>query len=310
MLTFEASSPDELKKFLSEQPGSVSSSPRLAALAISGPQVLVRVFQFGSVPSKELKRRLLHEAVELLSLPVSDIELMYQILGSADGEINGVYVCLPRKLLHRYLWVLYRAKFVPAHITAASAVYLASFFKDPQLDGRVCFLNFSNKKMICLAIFLQRKCELFREIPYENWAEATTEILQSLRSVCAKSSVKQFDRIYLVGADPYQEDLGEQIKYDFNAAVEHRPAVDLEQVLKETDLAGLNLAQNYIFPLNERIQILRILHLVIAVLLCAGIGLGVKIKMSDQLMNSVKNSYQPAEYQYAVELQTKLKASK
>ena len=203
ILTFEASSPKELRNLLSSQSQNTHPPSRFATLAVSGPQVLVRLFQFESIPPKEIRKRLFFEAVEFLSLPVSEIELTFQILASHSTRIRGIYTCLPKKLLQDYLSVFHHAKLVPITITAYLATCLNYFLKEPQTgEGRVCFLDFSKEKTIYLAVVSQKKCELLREIPYENWTEAKAEILQSLRSVCAKSPVKQFDRIYITGEHP------------------------------------------------------------------------------------------------------------
>jgi hypothetical protein len=310
LFNFEAASPEELKKYLSALPKKKPGSLRLAKLAISGPQVLVRPFQFDAITPKELTTRLLHEAVSLLSLPVSQVALTYQTFASSDGKVNGVYLCLPRKILHGYLWVLHRAQFVPTHITASSALYLDHFLKEVQTEGKVCFINFSNPKAVVLTVILQKKCELLREIPYEDWADTKAEIIQSLRSVCAKSSMKQFERLYIIGSDPHQAELAQQIQQGFNVTAESRPAVNVMKILEETDIVSLNWARSYVFSVSERQQILKIFHIIIALLLFISIGFGVKVALNGRAINKVKSSYTSAEYQHAVDLRSVLEKKK
>ena len=173
ILTLEASSPKELQNILAAKFSATKPASRSINLIINGPQVLTRLFQFEPVSDKELKRRLLHEAVELLSLPVSEIDLNFQILNFSPTKISGIYVCIPKKIIKNYLWVLFQAKLYPVQIIPYAAACLNSFLKESQSgQEKKCFLNFMKEKIIYLVILSRKDCEWIREIPYEKIGRA------------------------------------------------------------------------------------------------------------------------------------------
>ena len=125
--TFIVTSPQELIEILSAPAKENRRSP-FVSLAISGPQVLVRPFRFAKLPIKEIKHRLQIEAVEFLSLPAGEIESDIQIAHEQGGEVAGIFVCAPRKLLQTYVSYLTKVKLMPTRITLYTLSLLETFF--------------------------------------------------------------------------------------------------------------------------------------------------------------------------------------
>ena len=305
-LTFVVASPQELTDRLKETP---AKSP-FAALAISGSQILVRAFQFKDLSLADTKSRLQAEAVELLSVPFSEIEFDYQVFGSAPERTAGVYLAMPRKLLREYLAVFDNAKFIPIKMTAAILATIDSFCQKRDIAaGRCCLLDLSNPSKIHAAIFMNKQCEFIREIPYDNLEEARVEIIQTLRSASAASTVKQVEQIYWAGDLQNKEDLLRQIEKISQAKIEQGPALDMnESLASESGFFNLNLLKRFSFSLSERSKVIAIMDKALAavvigcVLLTAGhlsAWIGVK---------KVKSSYKASDYEYAKKLEKQLKS--
>ena len=310
LLALQASSPEELNACLPNILKNNKSRLRYITLSITGPRVLVRSFDFENLAIKEIKNRLKFEAVELLSLPVEEIEFDFQILNSTREKTSGVFICLPKNLLKSYIHVLDKANLIPIKITAHILAMMDAFFqKHKTNNGRFCLLDFSESNKIKLAVFNNRQYELLREISYENLDEAKVEVMQSLRSACAKSHVKQLDYVYFSGDLTGKEELMTQVEGDFNTKIEREPSLDIGTALCcRNNFFSLNLIRNYFFSLPERKQILAVMDLILFLCLLGCIDLTYKVKQTEILISDLSSSYTPVDLEYAKQLKKQLKS--
>ena len=311
ILPLEASSPEELNAKINVlSKNAKAMAARFVALAVSGPQILVRPFDLANVPLKEVKNRLKFDAVELLSLPAEEIEFDFQILNSTPDKISGVFACSPKKLLRSYLLVLDKARLIPLKATTHILATLDALFQKHKeaSNQRLCLLDFSQPNVIKLAVFHHLQCELLREISYETRGEAEMEVMQSLRSACARSSVKQLDHVYFCGEVAGKEELIAQVERDFNIKIEHEPFLDSKTVLcSENNFFSLNVMRNYSLSLSERKQILMVINVILLLCLLGFIGLTLKVKQAEKFISDLKSSYTAADLDYARRLERQLK---
>ena len=282
------------------------------ALAISGSQVLVRTFDLPKAPFPDIINNLKFDAVELLSLPVDEIELDFQVLSSTKEKVSGVFACLPKKLLADYLSILDKEKITPVKITAYILAHIDAFLLSHTTNNkRFCLLDFSKRDIIHLAVFNQKQCELLREIPYENLEEARLEVIQSLRSACGKSHAKQFDHIYFSGDLAQSEQLASEIGRDFSSATEHIPFIDIKTALcHESNFFDLNLLSKYSFFLSGRKKILKITNILLWLCFFICLLLTWEIQKTEKLINILKSSYSASDYDYARNLKNQLRSLK
>ncbi len=308
-IALEASSPEELSAKLAEIPKAEDPTNRFAILAISGPQVLVRPFEFTGVSIKELKNRLQYEAVELLSLPVEEIEFDFQIFISTPEKISGVFVCVPKKLLRDYLGVLDKVKLIPVKVTATILAVIDSFFQQHKIkEERCCLVDFSSQRIINLAVFNSRQCELLREITYENIDEASLEVVRSLRSSCAKSTAKQFERIYFLGDPTNVGKLISEVEgFTTEVLLDNSEGIP-RNFNTENNYFNLNLIRNYTVSSGERRRIMAAVHYVMMISLALSLLLAVIIKINSILINNIRASYTVNEYERAKNLEKQLKS--
>jgi len=214
-LILTTSSPEDLSKKISTTKG--LEQYNFVSIAIRGNDVHVCPFRLPKIPLKELTQKLEFEAVELLNLPLEEIEIDFQILDSSDETIKGIFICTSRKLLNEYMHVLKATKLAPIKITSHLIASIDAFLvKHSHNVQRYCFLEFSQDQKINLAVFNNCQCELLREITYENLDEAKQEIIQTLRSACANSKAKKYDHIYLTGALEHKEEIVRLIEDTFH----------------------------------------------------------------------------------------------
>lgn len=308
VLVIEASSPEDLKINLESIFKITRLESRFVSLAISGPQVLVCPFHYKDVRVKDLKNLLRLEAVELLSLPANEIEVDFQIFRSTEDLICGVFLCLPKGLLKKYVDVLDKAKLIPIKVTAHIFASIETFLRQQAvMDQKLCFLDFSKENLIHLAVFNNEQCELIREIPYEHIDEARQEVIQSLRSVCAQSSLKNFDTIYCIGELAGLDDLRQEIEKRFSTHTESHPALDISTALGvEDNFFSLNLMRNFTFSLKERKQIFMGTHLVLALFLAVCVLMASKTIMNSRKIQKLESMYSSKDVNYAVNLKRHL----
>jgi len=310
-VTFSTSSPEELEtKLTADIKNPKVMSAKFAVLAISGPHVLAQPFEFTDISIKDLKNRLRSQAVELLLLPADDVELDFQIFSSSNEKINGVFICLPKKLLQQYIAVLNKTKLVLLKVTAQILAVSGSFLLQQKIaEERFCLMDFSKPNTICLSIFNNRQCELLREISYETFAEASLEVIRTLRSSCAKSIAKQFAQIYSLGDLSHAGELISQIKSDFNISVLTGNATDVTTALStDNSYFSLNLMRNYVVSLSGRKKFHMVMRLVVFICVVINIGLTMRMKMNAKSLEAISASYTAAELEHARRLENQVKS--
>src|SRR5262245_53645708 len=107
------SSPQELRDLLSAETKKGGFNFQFITLSLTDPQVYVYPFQMPQAPRKELLEHLIDEAVELSSLHINDIELDFQVFSEKEGALDGVFTCIPKKVLEDYIAICDQAKLVP-----------------------------------------------------------------------------------------------------------------------------------------------------------------------------------------------------
>ncbi len=247
-LTVNASSPDELSVQLSQLSLMETAQYKYVALSISGPDVLVQPFNIPNIKIKDIKTRLQMVSVELLNLPADQIAFDYQIFSSKDGSVCGVFTCAPKSLINRYNKVVQDSGFEVIRITAYILTSINAFYQDhPEVSHRFCLLDFSRDGYINLAVMHDLKFELLRKVAYDNFSEALFEIKQSLRSACAKSTVKHFDHIYFSGDIPEQDRIINEIQTTFDSQSHYKDAQDVKRAQNSQHaLFSINLAREHV----------------------------------------------------------------
>ncbi len=309
LLAFAASSAEELENKITTSLKENPSKSRLTTLAIGGPQVLICPFNLEKMSSKELLAHLRSEAVGMLSLPLDQIVMDYQILSGEDETVAGIYTCLPKSSLDGYLAVLNNAKLIPVKITTYFLATIDSFFRQHETKNeRFCLIDFSKETNINLAIFMDHQCELIRQIPYDDDNEAKNEVIQSLRSACSKSRNKQFDNIYFYGHLTNKENLILEIEKVFNTKTTRYHSMDVSSLTTQDNFFTINLLKEHAFSLQERRLIFLAVHAVLLIVLLVNIGLGIKLFEINKNITDIKSSYNDSEYSYALSLQEQVNA--
>src|SRR6185503_13998724 len=155
------------------------------ALSLTDPKVYVYPFQMPKSPRKQLLEHLIDEAVELSSLHINDIELDFQVFGSKEGIIEGVFVCIPKKLLEEYIAVCDKAGLIPIHFTAQLLRAVGALHaKHKGSKEHFVALDFL-KDRVSVALFCNEHCDFMRQIKFESIEEVRGDIIQSLRSASA-----------------------------------------------------------------------------------------------------------------------------
>lgn len=215
-LAVASSSPEDLAFRLADRSEEDQRRQRYIHLAISSPEVVVQPFTIPGINVRDVRDRLKLVSVELLNLPADRISFDYQILSSADNQVSGLFVCAPKSLIDGFLDVIARARLQPLKILPYILSSIDAFYLQNEAQNqRFCLLDFTRNGYINLAVIHLQRFELLRKVPYESFEEAMLEINRSLRSACAKSSVKHFDRIYLSGLIPQQARLITEIEEQF-----------------------------------------------------------------------------------------------
>ncbi len=312
LLTFAVSSPEELNGKLAVARKECKVKYPYVALAVSGPKVIVRPFTLSNVARKDVKNCLKFEAVELLNLPIGDIALHYQILNIKDEIITGIFACIPKKLIWEYRIAASKARMIPVLMKPFVIASIDSFLAKNTIDEkRFAVLDFSKPNKINLAIFQNRKCEWLREIPYEDTQEAKNEIIQSMRSSCAKSATKDFNIVYMAGETLARNEFVSAIKKDFPAEIRQVPAIDVSAGLSaKKTFFGLNLLRRYALTLRQRKIFFKVSTGLFALLILICLGLFGLLKIIEKNIRDVQSSYTQADYQKALKLQKKLEAIK
>lgn len=282
------------------------------SLAVNTSEISVCPFQLDGVEKKEIKNRLLGEAVETLSLPADLIELDYQVFKSTEDQTRGVYVCYPKELLKKYLSAVDQSGYIPVKIVPSILAGIDSFldqYKEEQ--GRFCLFDFSKANMIYFAVFSDGHCDFLREVPYESGDEVEYEVIQSLRCACAISSIKKFDHIYFSGSVPGKDKLLTRVKKLFCENVTHGYFTNIEESLRRKDnVFALNLIDKKSFSLKERKVAKQVVYGGLALCLLAILVLAINIFVAGEKIKDLEFKNTTSDYNYALDLQKRLKELK
>ena len=306
--TFTVTSPQELGEVLAQRPS--GTEPAFAAVAVSGPQILARTFQFQNIPPAKTKLSLQAEAIELLSLPINEIELDYHVYNSTSEKVNGIFICLPRKSLKEYFSILDKHQVIPVKITAAILPAIETFCQEHPTTGRCCLFDFSVPQKVNFIILQDQQCEFLREIHYDNLAEAKTEIIQTLRSVSASSAVKSFDQAWCAGDLDDKAELVAAIEKHLGIKIERGDPINIDKSLSAEPGPGaidLNLAKRFSFSLSQYKKIRMLVEKVVLCVLAGCVLLaGVNLYLYKR-GREIKSSFKADEFAHAKELEKQLK---
>jgi Tfp pilus assembly PilM family ATPase len=290
----EAVSAEEIGKKLASLLEKHKIKTRLAALSISGPEVLLRQFDLSRLPMRELKNSLRLEAVESISYPGEEIELDYQVLSSSKEKINGVFVTLPKKLLEKHLTILHNAGLIPVVVNAGFLAKINSFLYRRQVKEDVfCFLDFSSQDIVSLVLFVHKQCQFLRQIHYEDVNQVVGEITSSLKYYYAKSFYKEVDKIYICSGHNDSTEIKNCLNQELNIEIE------ICDSLKDLDLMGLvlpnsffkiNLMRNYAVSLASRRRILEVINFSVAVCLILCLILFFQIMRTNLAIKDLRSS--------------------
>ena len=312
VLQLEAASPERLEEAIAGIVEEGGIKNHFVALSISGPKVIVRQIELPSLPSRELKKSLGLEAAELLSLPPQEAALDYQILGSADNRINGVFVALPREILEQYYQKIIQAKAIPLSITAQILTIISAFLREAKpASNSFSLLNFSGKDTVHLALFNAGSCELLREIRYDNIKEAKEEVFNSLRYALGRSSSKHPEEFYFSGDLTDKNELIASLENEFSLKGK---IIDLKSVDAQfqgtKDYFKINLIKKYSLPFLFRNEIFRGLNIIIGISLLFCLVMAFKIIKTDKLIKGSEKELssitKKIDYNYINSLQEKI----
>jgi len=313
-LNLTVTTPESLEQALHSMPEIEKIKSRLVVLSISEPQVLVRQFELPKLTLRELHNSLRLEAVELLNLGPNEIEIDYQITGSQDDKIKGVFAAAPRKLLKQYLSAATGAGLIPIAMTANILTVLNAVLSEAEAQTESFYLlDFAAKNTIDVAMFYHGNCELVRKISYETMEEAKQEGLQSLRYACGKSSCKQPDKVYFTGDLSNKDELIMELGKEINCEAQNLGPKDTLVDLSK-NYFNVNLIKGYTFPLPLRNKISLALNLAIVISLVITAAMAAKIKKTDSLIKNLKkasdSTIKKADLDHIKVLQEKINALK
>ncbi len=279
-----------------------------AALALTGSDVLVFPFNLTNL-NGSIHHHLELEAVELLSLTPKHIVLDYQIFESTKERTHGILICMPKKVMDEYTKVLLKNNLIPTNINSYYLSVINAFILDnADLKGRVCFLDLSAPHRIYCSVFNNKHCEILRDIPYETTDEAKNEIVQTFKSIVAKSATKEFNQIFYWGDIMGLGDLGGVVEALTGKKIQQVLELNpLKSAFSKKNFLKVNLLRNFSFSLERRVQLLQLTHLVAIVLIFFCIQTGLKIMNAIYKTQSVRASFSPQDYEYAVKLQKQVK---
>ncbi len=153
---------------------------------------------------------------------------------------------------------------------------------------RFCLLDFTHSQHIHLTIINDRRFEFSRSIPFESFDEASLEVMQSLRSACAKSVNKQCPPLFTIGDTSTYKALLASISEKFSQSVKELGVLNPSKITNNKTIFDINLNKALCPPQNELTRIMLILNVVVAVLLIGCIALGTAWKMNNQTITTLK----------------------
>ncbi|MBN1869269.1 MAG: hypothetical protein JW847_01660 [Candidatus Omnitrophica bacterium] len=310
LITFEASSPDELKEMLSKLTRKDTRSCLYCALAIGDPEFLIYPFNFRNTTRANAKKQVINEIKAIYEMPVSEIEYDFQIFDEEENYISGVCAAIPKKRLAQYLDILDTNRLVPLNIIPYSAATIGYYFhlhKDPQ--STFAIVDFSRKHVVSMAVFEDDTCQLLRQIAYESLHDIVTEIKDSLKNAFLFSGIEHVDRVHFAGNLEDKLDIISDIETAFQAKAERDHSVDIMTALSIPDrYFTVELSRHYTFSTAERSHALKLTALLMGLYCLFVIYLGSEIFFKIKELNELNASYKLTDYDYAKNLKQELDA--
>ncbi|MCA9402741.1 MAG: hypothetical protein KC897_03080 [Candidatus Omnitrophica bacterium] len=279
-LAVAATSPDDLAFRLTDRTDEEKKRQRYINLAICSPEVLVQPFNIPGIKVRDVRDRLQLVSVELLNLPADQLAFDYQILSSDGDRVSGLFVCAPKSLITECLQIIRQARLQPLKIAPYILSSIDAFYQQNEAQSqRFCLLDFTRNGYINLAVIHQQRFELLRKVPYESFEEALLEINRSLRSACAKSSVKKFDRIYLSGLIPQQARLIAEIEEQFETKTLVKSEASISEISRaQQSFFSINLIREQVVCARERSRIALGFNILLAMLFGVSLYCGMRIR--------------------------------
>jgi len=310
ILTFIVSSTEDLAKQIEAMRPGQRKAFSYANLVLCDPNVLTYSFALPDTTRANIRAKLNQEAVQLWSLPLGEIIFDHQVFSAIDNAMAGIFICTTRKVLNEYFHVLDKNKIIPLKVTLHSLASLEAFLQHHQPNGqKFCTLDFSRAGKITVSVFNGAQCDFIREIAYENAGEAKNEIVQSLRSACAKSHIKQFDCVYHFGEAAGKDEILVEIEQIFQTKIEAERSIDIAgAIVKSETFFTLNLARYYSLSLKKRDQIFKIMRAMAVTGLCVWGILVMVMFVNLRTMYKLKFSFTSADYEKAQALQKQIES--
>lgn len=283
--------------------------PRYISVAVNEYKVLSRVFNFPKAPRDEIRRNIISEACDLLSLPAHQIEADFQIFHSDQETTRGVFICAPKELVKNYLQVMDHARLIPLRLTDsifARIDSLISINRELRNEGG-CLVDLSLDNTIYFAVIQEKGCVFFRKVHYETPQEAKRAIIQTLQGICSLSPEKKIGRLYLVGDFEEQDELVMKAQEMSDVMVQCEPFNPNKAMVSRNNMFNLNLLRDCTFHPMERSLLMMIQYLIIIFLLLQVFVLAWEFEKQMSVRKALRTSVRPADYEHALKLQEQLK---
>lgn len=304
IFVLKCTSSKDLKKQISGIQNQRSQGSKYVNLVLPDADISVPPFHVEESNLKDLQVHLSNSAVEVLGVPLEDVEMDYQVLNTLSNSLTGIFACISKAKLMEYINVLDESKLICLKVTASILDYLEKLYSKYKLeDQHFCFMNFSNNREASMAVVNAKSFELVRRFPFENASQLKLEVIRSLRSACAKSRRKTFDKIYCFGYLEEKEQLDQLFKKSFEISAEWVSIDDDSSYpLAGSSAFSINLAKKYSFSSSILKKVHRTAQVVLLLCLFLVGSLGYKIIRKQNIISNLKASYKEADYNYALSL--------
>jgi len=301
----EVSSPQELRTKLQSQ----IQLPRdsWVSLILRDPGALVFPFNLENVPEKQIADVLMMDATDMLSAPTSETVIDFTVLYRKDGNIGGVYACLPKSILQEYAGICRQAGLILVEVFPW-LTYMTCFLKQKYgLEGGRTALIECTDSRLNMIVYSDNRYELIRSLEAEDETEAFAEIIQTLRCSCSMSPFKAFDKIYLFGDLPNKKEMRETAVRIFHSQVWLEDKIKSEDGHKLDSAGGdLNLYREQGLPSTERRRLSLVIDGVLAACFMVVVFLGIICLKQGKVIQSLSASYSAEELQYAKAMKARL----
>jgi len=305
ILQMEVSSPHALKNLIADRLAQKQGTGKFINLIFNDAKFFVRAFQFKDTPVRQAHDLIQYESVELVGMPMEEVAFDYQVLEASAKTVNGVLMCMDKNLLEQYFTVADEAGLAILSISGYPLVSMNAFFQQKGLDREnkhLCILDFSKEEKLYITVFDGRQCALIRILPFHNIRQIMAEIIQSFRSVCAQSSNKKFDQIYVCGnvLDGPHAGIKEHLERAFDTPIEFIGDMDMTAVASsQKKLFTMNLAKNYSLSLPSRRILLAGANIVLAAALLLSCVLGLRILIRGVGIGKAAAAFSQEQYKQA-----------